>query len=198
MKTVFFPCLVLMCLPSIGSSAQKIKPDSQSGNDFSKYKTYAWGITQHPIRDPVWNQWIIGILDDELVRKGLTKVNPDAAPSLTVVYNASAGQDVSLEGQRVSNENSAPKIWAGWCGPCRDLTAVVDIVGKLPHGFRKRVTLLVDLADPQQKMVIWHGMARELLFNESNNNIEKIQKIVAKMFKGYPATNELASLAGTQ
>jgi len=194
MKTVFFSCLVLMCVLSIGSSAQRVTVDPQRGNDFSKYKTYAWGVSQHPIRDPVWNQRIIMILDDELMRKGLTKVSPDAAPSLIVVYNASVKQDVSLEGSQESNENSTPKVWAGWCGPCRDLAAVVDKIGKLHHGFRKQVTLLVDLADPQHKMVIWHGMARELPFDESRNNIEKLQKMVAKMFKDYPTTNELASL----
>jgi thiol-disulfide isomerase/thioredoxin len=198
MKTVFFSCVVLMCFLSIGSSAQKVTVDSQRGNDFSKYKTYAWGVSPDPIRDPVWNQWIIRIVDDELMRKGLTKVSHEAAPSLIVVYNTSARQDVSLEGQRVSNENSAPKVWAGWCGPCRDLTAVVDTFGNLHHAFRKQMTLLVDLADPQQKIVIWHGMARELPFNESSNNIRKIQRMVAKIFKGYPATNELASLTGTK
>ena len=198
MKTVFFPCLVLMCVLSVGSSAQRGAMDSQCGNDFSKYKTYAWGVSQQPIRDPVWNQRIIGILDDELMRKGLRKVGPDAIPSLIVVYNTGAKQDVTPEGYGILHENSTPKVWAGWCGPCRDLAAVVDKIGKSHHGFRKQVTLLVDLADPQQKMVIWHGMARELLFDESSNNIEKIQKMVAKMFKDYPATNELASLVKTE
>lgn len=186
-----------MCFLAIGSYAQKVTVDSQRGNDFSKYKTYAWGVSQHAIQNPVWSQRIVGIIDDELMRKGLTKVGHYAAPSVIVVYNTSANQDVSLDGYRESNENGMPKVWAGWCGLCRDLVAVVNI-GKSHHSFRKRVTLLVDLEDPQHKMVIWHGIARELPFNESSNNIEKIQRMVAKMFKGYPATNELASLAKTE
>jgi hypothetical protein len=35
-------------------------------------------------------------------------------------------------------------------------------------------------------MVVWRGMASQTLSDKSNKNIEKVQKMVKKMFEKYP------------
>jgi len=82
-----------------------------------------------------------------------------------VVYNAGIKQNVSLEGYSM-----------GWYNSMTSVQQVVENEG----------TLVVDLADPQQKMVIWRGMASETLSDKSHKNIEKVQKMVRKMFEKYP------------
>ena len=64
----------------------------------------------------------------------------------------------------------------GWYNSMGSIQQVVENEG----------TLVVDLADPQQKMVIWRGMASETLSDKSSKNIEKVQKMVRKMFEKYP------------
>jgi hypothetical protein len=157
--------LVVMCLVSLLALAQKVNVDWKRGDDFSKYKTYAWGTSPHPIQDPLWNQRIVGFVDEQMAQKGFTKVEPGANPDLLVVYNAGVKQNVSLEGYRM-----------GWYNAMGSIQQVVENEG----------TLVVDLADPQQKMVVWRGMASETLSDKSNKNIEKVQKMVKKMFDKYP------------
>jgi Domain of unknown function (DUF4136) len=167
MKFRFVSLLMMMmvCLAGQAALAQKVNVDWKRGDDFSKYKTYAWGTSPHPIQDPLWNQRIVGFVDDQMAQKGLTKVDPGANPDLLVVYNAGVKQNVSLEGYRM-----------GWYNAMGSIQQVVENEG----------TLVVDLADPQQKMVIWRGMASETLSDKSSKNIEKVQKMVRKMFEKYP------------
>lgn len=166
MKSRFVSLLmVVICLLSVIALAQKVNVDWKHGDNFSKYKTYAWGASPHPVQDSLWNQRIIGFIDDAMAQKGFQKVDPGASPDLLVVYNAGVKQNVSLEGYRM-----------GWYNSMGSIQQVVANEG----------TLVVDLADPQQKMVIWRGTASETLSDKSSKNIEKVQKMVRKMFEKYP------------
>jgi Domain of unknown function (DUF4136) len=98
-----------------------------------------------------------------LQEKGLQKVAPDANPDMIVVYNAGVKQNVSYEGYRM-----------GW--GMSQIDPVTENEG----------TLVVDLADPQSKMIIWRATAAETLSDKSQKNIEKVQKMVHKMFEKYP------------
>jgi Domain of unknown function (DUF4136) len=160
-----FVLMMLISLVSVVALGQKVNVDWQRGDDFSKYKTYAWGTSPHPIQDPLWNQRIVGFIDDQMAQKGFTKVDPGATPDVLVVYNAGVKQNVSLEGYSM-----------GWYNTMTSVQQVVENEG----------TLVVDLADPHKKMVVWRGMASQTLSDKSNKNIEKVQKMVKKMFEKYP------------
>ena len=147
MKSRFVSLLMmLICLVSVVALAQKVNVDWQRGDDFSKYKTYAWGTSPHPIQDPLWNQRIVGFIDDQMAQKGFQKVDPGAEPDVLVVYNAGVKQNVSLEGYSM-----------GWYNTMTSVQQVVENEG----------TLVVDLADPHKKMVVWRGMASETLSDKS-------------------------------
>ena len=160
---------MVMSLLSVAAMAQKVNVDWKRGEDFSKYKTYAWGVSPHPIKDPLWNQRIIGFIDDQMAQKGLTKVEPGANPDLIVVYNAGVKQNVSLEGYTMG----------GWYNSMSTVQQVTTKDG----------TLVVDMADPRQKMVIWRGTSSDTLSDKSTKNIDKVQKMVKKMFEKYPPKN---------
>jgi hypothetical protein len=155
----------VLCLLSGFSVAQQVNVDWQRGTDFSKYKTYAWGAEQHPIPDALWNQRIIGMIDAQLAAKGLQKVSSDANPDVQVVYNAGIKQNVSWQGYR---------------------TGVFMASGSIQQVVERDGTLVVDVADPNQKMVIWRGVAGDTLSDKSEKNINKVQKMVTKMFQKFP------------
>jgi hypothetical protein len=158
-----FAWTLLLGFVPLAAAAQQINTDWKHGTDFSKYKTYAWGTSPNPIQDPLWNQRIVSDIDGALQGKGLQKVASEANPDLMVVYNAGVKQNVSYEGYRM-----------GWG------------MGEINPVTQHEGTLVVDLADPQTKMIIWRGMAAETLSDKSQKNIEKVQKMVHKMFEKYP------------
>lgn len=165
MKTRFLIAVGLVCVISVLASAQQVNVDWQRGNDFSKYKTYAWGVGAHPIQDSLWNQRIIGMVDGQLQAKGLQKVTLDDNPDLIVVYSAGLQQNVSYYGYRT-----------GWWMASGSIQQVIENEG----------TLVVDLLDPQQRMTVWRGTATDTLSDKSEKNINKAQKMVNKMFQKYP------------
>jgi hypothetical protein len=165
MKTRIATLAALMFLVS-AAMAQKVNSDWQHGTDFSKFKTYAWGTSPHPIQDAIWNQRIVGDIDAQLSEKGMQKVSPEQSPDLIVVYNAGVKQNRSLQGYRMG----------GWYNSSGSIQEVVENEG----------TLVVDIAEPQEKTVIWRAMARDTLADKSDKNIKKVQKMTEKMFKDFP------------
>jgi len=156
-------CLLVVRL----AQAQDVNTDYVHGTDFSKYKTYAWGPSQHPVQDQMWNQRIINDVDTQLSTKGLSKVDPGANPDLLVGYNAGIKQNVSWEGYRTGGL---------FMGGDASIQKEVENEG----------TLVVDLADTKEKTVLWRGMASETLSDKSDKNIKKLEKSVNKMFEKYP------------
>lgn len=161
-------CLLLISMLSVTVLAQQVNVDWQRGNNFAQYTTYAWAQSPHPIEDSLWNQRIIDAIDTQLLQKGLQKVSPDANPSVVIVYNACIRQNVSLQGYSM-----------GWYNRTASIQEVVERDG----------TLVVDMADPKTHMVVWRGMAQETLSDKSSKNIDKLQKMVKKMFAKYPPQN---------
>ncbi len=165
MKTRFLILAGVLCLIPALALAQQVNVDWQRGTDFSKYKTYAWGVGTHPIPDSLWNQRIIDMVDGQMQAKGLQKVGLEQSPDLIVVYNAGLQQNVSYYG-----------YWSGWWMGTESIQQVIE----------KEGTLVVDLLDPQQKMTVWRGTATDTLSDKSEKNISKAQKMVNKMFQKYP------------
>jgi len=158
--------LTLICLFSAVAFGQSVNTDYDHSANFSNYRTYAWGASPHPINDSLWNQRIIETIDGALAGKGLQKVNLDQNPDLIVVYNAGVKENVSYQGYAMG----------GWWNRTASIQQVVE----------KEGTLVVDFADPHTKMIVWRGVAGDTLSNKSNKNIQKLQKMVAKMFQKYP------------
>jgi hypothetical protein len=50
----------------------------------------------------------------------------------------------------------------------------------------KEATLVIELADTKNKQILWRGAATDTVTDNSNKNINNLDKAVAKLFKGYP------------
>jgi Domain of unknown function (DUF4136) len=79
-------------------AASDVKVNWVRGTDFSKYKTYAWGITHQQNPDQVWNQRHIDDIDAALQAKGLQKVEMTGNPSLIVSYDAGSTVEYTIQG----------------------------------------------------------------------------------------------------
>jgi hypothetical protein len=50
----------------------------------------------------------------------------------------------------------------------------------------KQGSLVVELADPQLKKVVWWGVGEDTLTDDRDKDISMIQRAISKMFKKYP------------
>ena len=50
----------------------------------------------------------------------------------------------------------------------------------------KQGTLVVELADAKNKNLLWRGSATDTISDNSNKNINNLNKAVTKLFQNYP------------
>ena len=153
------------------SSAQNVKTDYDRSADFSQYKTYSW---QHvKTKDALDVDRIKSAVNATLAAKGWTQVD--------------SGGDVSIVAMEITqNQQTLNTFYDGFGGGWRwrgfggfsEATTTTDTyqVG----------TLVVDLFDAKTKQLIWRGDSSDTLSNNSNKNIENLDKGVEKMFNKFP------------
>jgi len=103
----------IMCLAPLTPAAQDtqeveaksdVKVDWIRGANFSKYRTYAWGISHQKTPDPIWNQHLVEDIDGVLQAKGLHKVEISENPNLIVSYTAGTQLAYSISDITVGSE----------------------------------------------------------------------------------------------
>jgi hypothetical protein len=171
----FFLLLILTSFISTTAYAQNVNIDYDKHLTFSSYKTYSWG-TGTPALDPLLDQRIIGDIDAQLAAKGWRKVERDS--DVLVIYRA------ALTTETVSNPFAPGGPYAGYNWGWR-VGSAFDKSGaeKISVG-----ELVVDIADVKNKTFIWRGAAKDTLSEKSEENLKKIDKALAKMFKNFPPT----------
>jgi hypothetical protein len=125
--------------------------------------------------DQLIDQDIRRAVDEQLARKGLTKVDKKA--DLQVTYHAAVHQELGI--------NLSGSGWGGrglggwWDGSIQGQSSTI------PVG-----TLVVDLYDPAKKQLIWRGDATKTidLKKDPDKNYGNLQKAMATLFKNYPPT----------
>ena len=65
--------------------------------------------------------------------------------------------------------------WGAWGGPVTYNTYVT-----------KLGTLVVELADAKDKELLWRGSVTDTITDNSNKNINNLDKAVVKLFQSYP------------
>ncbi len=161
--------------------AQKIKVDYDRSVDFSRFKTYTWGELD-PARLPLLRLNMIGAIDEQLAAKGLQRV--ENGGDLLVAYSG----DMSGE----SNQSIGAPNYPGYAGqpPAIDATMWTGQGGAggatmsvtYPKG-----TLIVELMDPRAGKITWRAVGSlKLDIEKKLQSLERINKLVASMFKRYP------------
>jgi hypothetical protein len=150
--------------------AAEINTDYDQKADFGRFHTYSW--LQAKASDQLWEQRIMGAVDNQLAGKGWSKVasggdatiaavgTTKSEPTFTTFYNGMPGW-----------------VWRGWGGMGTTTTSVdYDKVG----------TLVVDVFDSSNKHLIWRGVASDTLSSKPEKNDKKLESAVEKMFEKFP------------
>ncbi len=161
--------LLLMCA---FAAAQDVTSNYVPGTDFSKYHTYKW-VTIQGSEQPnqIVDQQIKMAVDEQLAKKGLTKVEGDAPAEMYVGYQ------VSMNQQEQWNAYGTGGGWR-WGGGMASATRSTIQVG----------TLALDFYDPSPQELIWRGTATKALDPSQNaqKNQENLDKAVGKLLKDFP------------
>ena len=155
------------------SSAQQVKTDYDRSANFGQYKTYSW--KQVKTSDPLFVDRIKTSVNAALAAKGWTQVD--------------SGGDVSICAMEITHEQQTLNTFydgfgGGWGwrrfggGGFGDATTTTETY--------KVGTLVVDLFDTKTKQLIWRGTSSDTLSNNSNKNIQNLDKGVEKLFKQFP------------
>ncbi len=170
-------------LPTL-SFAQKVQVDYSHGEDFSKYKTYTW-VKEPNVESPnqLVEQRIVSSVDEVLAKKGLKRV--DSGGDLDVAYQSSVTQKTQLT--TMSNQMGGGGGWGpgpgwgrGWGGGMSSGMSTTTS-SSIPVG-----TLVIDLLDPNAKLLVFRGIATDTLSSKPEANTTKIGKAVNKIFEKYP------------
>src|SRR4051812_16207209 len=85
-----FVCLVVL----IGVvSAQNVIVDSIPGTDFSRFRSYTWGIAPNPIQDVTIDGQIRPLFNNELAAKGLSETAANERFDLIALYSGETFPD---------------------------------------------------------------------------------------------------------
>jgi hypothetical protein len=139
--------------------------------DFTQFKTFAWKQGT-PAADPAIEKFIREIVQEQLLAKGLTRV--DSAADLLVSTHAKRAselrEDVDILGvQQRWPEDSEPGGVSG------------DSLREIDVG-----TLVVDMDDGNSRLNIWRGTATRTLSESPKTAQKQIDKAVTKMFESFP------------
>jgi hypothetical protein len=162
--------LVLFCF-CVLAQAQDVKYNYEPGTDFSKYKTYKWvDVPGAKTPDQLTSNMIKQAIDSELVLKGLTKTEEDAA-DLYVAFQVAVSEETEWYA-------------TGYGGRYRTMGGM----GTATSSTIKIGTLALDMYDVQAKSQVWHGDATKTLdpSKDPQKNKEKLQKVAKKLLKDFP------------
>jgi uncharacterized protein DUF4136 len=153
--------------------AQEVKTDYDRGANFAQYKTYSW--EQVKTKDPLDVDRIKNAVNAALTAKGWTQVEPGGDVSVVAIQMTQDQQTLNTFYDGFGGGWGWRRFGGGGLGEATTTTETYKVG-----------TLVVDLFDTKTKTLIWRGSASDTLSNNSNKNIENLNKGVEKMFKQFP------------
>jgi hypothetical protein len=165
---------VLACLIVVGITvsglAQKTKIGYDKSADFSKYKTYTWAKPDHPIMRPMLYKDVVATIDQDLLAKGLTRVEADG----DVTLSAGGGIDFGYNLPPTPDMNA--QMWYG------DTAAPILNAPLLAQG-----SLILQFVDRSQGKMVWRGTVMQKLDPEQKDKaLVLAEKAVDKLLKDFP------------
>jgi hypothetical protein len=176
LEKTLFAFIALMFLFVGNSSAQQVKTDYDRNANFGQYKTFSW---QHlKTQDPLDVDRIKSDVNAALTAKGWTQVASGGDVSIIAIQTTQDQQTLNTFYDGFGGGWGWRRFGGGGFGGFGDATTTTETyeVG----------TLVVDLFDTKTKQLIWRGSASDTLSNNSNKNIENLNKGVDKLFKKFP------------
>lgn len=175
MKTNFLKVILplLLVVVMAGCSGIKVSTDYDRKADFTKYKTFNFSkeVDKVTLND-LNRRRLKDAITKEMEAKGFQVSNtPD------VLVNAFVKGRTKYTATANTNYMGGPFMYyRGWGSS----NTYVD-VNKSIEG-----TLFIDLIDVQEKKMIWEGVAEGLVNPRTETREEKINSVVAMIFKSFP------------
>jgi len=144
--------------------AQQIISDYDHQTNFSQYKSYSWQQISAP--DSIWGDRIKNDVDAQLAAKGWVRL--DKGGDAVLCATSSDGEAATVE--HFYGGWGPGWRWRGWSEP-------------VPFD---QGTLVVDIFDAKTQSLVWRGFAEQAVSNKDQKNINKLEKMVSKLFKNFP------------
>ncbi len=178
-----FVCTILFLLATacVGL-AQDVRYNFDKNTDFSKFKTYKWVAMQGAAKlDDLLDRQIKAAFDAELAKKGLTKVEGDAA-DLYVGYQGSIGEEKQFTSYSTDWGYGPGWYRGGWYSYPR---------GGMTTGQTSTIytgQLAFDMYDSANHDLVWRGLASKTIDAKAKPDKQQknLAKGVAKLLKNYP------------
>jgi hypothetical protein len=168
MKMRYALCTLLACIASTIAIGQQVSVNYNHSQDFSQFKTYAWGSgNANQIQNSILAQQAESDINQALQGKGLQMVQESQNPDMIVTSNGGLKQQTSY---------TAWGMGRGFGGGMATISPEQNTIG----------TLIVDLYDAKNKNLVWRGIAQNTLSTNGGKNAKTVQKAIQKMFKQYP------------
>lgn len=178
---------ILLAALALGAPlfAQKVSVEYAHQVDFSKIKTYRWGKNKGQLPDKAEDEHIKSSLDRVLQAKGLQRVDSGKA-DVVATYQATVDTQQQVDSYADDDDIGLGLGWGwglgwgyGWgdTEPGYDEQTIVNI---------QRGDLLVDLADPASRHMLFRGFSRGAFHSDPVKEDKLMSKSIEKMFKNFP------------
>jgi len=175
-QKVVFVLMGMMLLFAGKLSAGQVKTDYDRNADFTQYKTYSW--EQVKTQDPLNVERIKNAVNADLAAKGWTQLNSGGDVSIVAMEITHNQQTLNTFYDGFGGGWGWRRFGGGGFGGLGEATTTTETY--------KVGTLVVDLFDAKTKQLVWRGNSTDTLSNNSNKNIQNLDKDIAKMFKQFP------------
>ena len=172
-QKLVFAFIGMLLLFASRSSAGQVKTDYDRQADFGRYKTYSW--EQIKTQDPLLVDRIKSAVNAALSAKGWNQVDSGGDISIVAMEITKNQQTLNTYYDGMGGGWGWRRFGGGGFGEATTTTETYKVG-----------TLVVDLFDAKTKELVWRGNASDTLSNNSNKNIQNLDKDVEKMFNKFP------------
>lgn len=184
-RTRLLSLLVPILLMLGNAHAQDVRYNFDKDADFSKFKTYTWVVLKDAVQlDNIMDKNIKSAVDEELAKKGLTKVDSDKA-DLYIGYQGSVSQDKEFTSYSSGWGYGPGWYGGGWYGPSSTMTT-----GQTNTIYTGQ--LVLDMYDSAHKDLVWRGVVSKTLDTKAKPEKQQknLAKAMSKLLKNYPPTKK--------
>lgn len=165
--------------------------DHDSGNDFSKYQSFAW-ISKNPMKvgkgvgtvNPLLEPRITSALENALVSKGYKYVIEPEKADFVLSFTIGSREEISVSSYPTMSAGygrAYPGHW-GWGSVYYGGTETR--VREYTEGM-----LAVDIFDVKERRPVWHGVATKRISESDREEIEAtVKAAVDAILAGFPPT----------
>lgn len=175
----------LAFVPGAAPAVAQTTIDYDGNIDFTHYKTYSWGRNTSS-GNPTADERIVAEIDAHLTAAGWTQVAKDEG-QVVVAAHATVKNDVNVD----TFYTGWGTGW-GWTGFGPGAGTGTTVSQHLRSG-----TLVIDMFETTTRKLIWRGTAEGALSTKPEENLPKVQKIIARLFKKFPPLPPGAKLPAT-